>query len=84
METKKDIKSMCLAELEEELKAGGHKAFRAGQIFQWIHEKLADSFEEMSNLSKDLRRQLEGVRFGGAGAVWRRASVSRPLEPPCV
>ncbi len=60
METKKDIKSMCLAELEEELKAGGHKAFRAGQIFQWIHEKLADSFEEMSNLSKDLRRQLEG------------------------
>lgn len=58
MEAKTDIKSMTLAELEEELGRKGHRAFRAAQIFQWIHEKLADSFEEMTNLPKEMRQQL--------------------------
>lgn len=58
MEKKIDIKSLALEELEEELRGKGQKAFRARQIFQWMHEKLADSFEEMTNLSKDLRQQL--------------------------
>ena len=34
------------------------KKFRAKQIYSWIHEKLVDSFEEMTNLSKDLREKL--------------------------
>lgn len=58
MEEKKDIKSLAFWELEDELKRKGHKAYRARQIFQWIHEKLADSFDEMSNLPKDLRKSL--------------------------
>lgn len=58
MEKKTDIKSLTLAELEEDLKQKGQKTFRARQVFQWMHEKLADSFEEMTNLSKDLRQQL--------------------------
>ena len=53
-----DIKSLSLEELKEELKAQGLQAFRAGQIYQWMHQKLASSFEEMTNLSKDLRREL--------------------------
>ena len=53
-----DIKSLSLEELKEEMKAIGEKPFRAGQIYQWMHQKLASSFEEMTNLSKDLRREL--------------------------
>ena len=47
----KDIKSMTKKELEEELLAMGEKAFRAGQLYQWMHVKLARSFDEMTNLS---------------------------------
>ena len=39
-----DIKSLSLEELKEELKAQGLQAFRAGQIYQWMHQKLASSF----------------------------------------
>jgi 23S rRNA (adenine2503-C2)-methyltransferase len=56
---KKDIKSLSYEEIQEELKCIGEKAFRSKQIYQWLHEKLVDSFEEMTNLSKDLREKLE-------------------------
>ena len=55
---KKDIKSLNLEQLTEELLAIGEKRFRAKQIYSWIHEKLVDSFDEMTNLSKDLREKL--------------------------
>ena len=53
-----DIKSMTLEELTAFVKSIGQPAFRAKQIYQWMHVKLADSFDEMTNLSKDLREQL--------------------------
>lgn len=53
-----DIKSMTLEELKEELKNRGLQSFRAGQIYQWMHRKLAADFDEMTNLSKDLRKEL--------------------------
>lgn len=56
---KKDIKSLYLPELEQEIKEMGDKAFRAKQIYQWLHEKLVTDFDEMSNLSKSLREQLK-------------------------
>lgn len=55
---KKDIKSLYLEELEEELGQLGEKSFRARQIYQWVHQKLAADFEDMSNLSKALRETL--------------------------
>ncbi len=59
MSERTDIKSLEFDELEsfvtEEL---GEKKFRAGQIFSWLHEKKARSFDEMTNLSKDLREKL--------------------------
>ena len=55
---KKDIRSYSLAELKQEMEAIGEKAFRAKQIYEWLHVKLADSFEEMSNLSKALKEKL--------------------------
>ena len=54
-----DIKSMSLKELEEMLKNMGEKAFRGKQLYQWIHEKQAASYEEMSNISLELRKKLE-------------------------
>lgn len=45
---KKDIKSLYLEELEEELGQLGEKPFRAKQIYQWVHQKLAADFEDMS------------------------------------
>lgn len=67
---KKDIKSMDRRELEQEISAMGEKKFRAGQIFSWLHEKGAMSFEEMTNLSKGLRETLsERYRIPAPKAV---------------
>ena len=56
---KKDIRSLSLAELKQEMEGIGEKAFRAKQIYEWLHVKLADSFDEMTNLSKALKEKLE-------------------------
>jgi 23S rRNA (adenine2503-C2)-methyltransferase len=53
-----DIKSMNLEELTSFIEGLGEKKFRAGQIYEWIHKKHADSFDEMTNLSKQLRETL--------------------------
>lgn len=44
------------AELAEHLQLS--PPFRGTQLFEWIHHRLADSFEQMSNLSKELRARL--------------------------
>lgn len=44
---------------EEIASAFGLPAFRGQQVFEWIHHRKVFSFEAMTNLSKDLRRQLE-------------------------
>lgn len=56
---KKDIASFGYDELIEEMKQIGEKPFRAKQIYSWLHEKLADSFDEMTNLSKAFREKLD-------------------------
>ena len=56
---KKDIKSMELSELTEFIEQLGEKPFRAKQVYQWMHVKLARSFEEMTNISISLREKLE-------------------------
>lgn len=54
-----DIKSLTLPELQEEMEKLGEKGYRAKQIYSWMHEKLADRFEEMTNLSGALRERLK-------------------------
>lgn len=56
-ETKKNIKSMLPEEIKAELKEMGQSAFRGDQIFKWLHSGVK-SFDEMSNISKDLRQKL--------------------------
>ncbi len=53
-----DIKSLNLAKLKEEMALIGEKAFRAGQIYDWLHKKFVTSFDEMTNLSASLREKL--------------------------
>ena len=50
-----DIKSLSLDELKEQMREMGEKPFRADQIFTWLHVRLATDFEEMTNLSRELR-----------------------------
>ncbi len=54
-----DIKSFTLEELKKEMERLGEKPFRAGQIYQWMHQKLARGFQEMTSLSAALREKLE-------------------------
>ncbi|MFA3774657.1 23S rRNA (adenine(2503)-C(2))-methyltransferase RlmN [Bacillus safensis] len=53
------IYSFELHEMKEWLKEQGEKPFRAAQIFEWLYEKRVTSFDDMSNLSKDLREKLK-------------------------
>ncbi|MDR0490364.1 MAG: 23S rRNA (adenine(2503)-C(2))-methyltransferase RlmN [Oscillospiraceae bacterium] len=57
-----DIKSFLLPELEEYFKSEGERPFRAEQVFKWLHGGAA-SFDEMTNLPKDLREKLGAVFY---------------------
>jgi len=59
VENKKDIRSLSQTELTDVFKSLNEPAFRAKQVYQWLWQKCAVSFEEMTNLSKDLRSKLE-------------------------
>ena len=52
-----DIKSLTLSELEQEMENIGEKKFRARQLYEWLHVKLAKDFSEMTNLSKALQEK---------------------------
>ena len=54
-----DIRDLTYDELTIELREMGEPAYRAGQIYKWLHVKLVSSFDQMSDLSKDLRKKLE-------------------------
>ncbi len=55
---KTDIRSLMPAELAEKCKEMGLPAFRAKQIFRWLHVDCVDKFDEMTNLPKQLREKL--------------------------
>lgn len=55
---KSNIKSFTLDELKNEMIALGEKGFRAEQIFKWLHQENVQSFEEMTNISKEFREVL--------------------------
>ena len=54
----KDLKSLTLEELKNELKEGGFPAYRAGQLYRWLHVQLAEDPEEMTNLPAKLKQFL--------------------------
>ena len=55
----KNIKDFNIEELKQELVNLGEKPFRAEQIFKWIFEENVTSFDEMTNISLELREKLK-------------------------
>ena len=65
-----DIRSMTLEELQAVMEKIGEKPFKAKQIYQWLHEKCAADYEEMTNISRGLRERLaEAYPLSGPRAV---------------
>ncbi len=70
-----DLKSMTPEELGELFRSLGQPAFRSKQVFTWLHRGVT-SFDEMTNLPKDLRRALSETCFISCPTVERK-QVSR-------
>jgi 23S rRNA (adenine2503-C2)-methyltransferase len=55
---KNNIRGLSLAELESYFTTLGEKKFRAKQVYEWLWQKQAHSFDAMTNISKELRSKL--------------------------
>ncbi len=56
---KKNIHDFDLDDLKQEMKNIGEKPFRAEQIIKWLYQERVETFDEMTNLSLDLRKKLQ-------------------------
>lgn len=54
----KNIRSMSFDDMVADFEVFGFPKFRAKQVYSWVHEKCVSSFDEMTNLSKDMREKL--------------------------
>ncbi len=55
----KNIKDFNLEELKKEFENLGEKPYRASQVYEWIYQKRVTSFDEMTNISVDLKNKLK-------------------------
>ena len=90
MDQKTDMKSLTFEELKAALIDMGEKPFRASQIYQWMHQRKAGGFDEMTNISAELKTMwwkvcICGIITGSPcafprrwGAAWDVGSA-RPL-----
>nr|WP_305119705.1 MULTISPECIES: 23S rRNA (adenine(2503)-C(2))-methyltransferase RlmN [unclassified Ruminococcus] len=67
-----DIKSLSVKELELALEKIGEPKYRAKQIFQWIHKKYVQSFDDMLNISKNLREKLKEIYYISSSAIEKK------------
>ncbi len=67
-----DIKSMTVEELSCLMKKHGQPAFRAGQVFSWLHSSGITSFDEMTNIPKNLREILKTECYIASVLIERR------------
>jgi 23S rRNA (adenine2503-C2)-methyltransferase len=56
---KKDIRALTKNQLRDFFVSQGDKAFRGNQVYEWLWQKSAHSFDEMTNISKETRQMLE-------------------------
>ncbi|WMI64038.1 23S rRNA (adenine(2503)-C(2))-methyltransferase RlmN [Aestuariibaculum sp. YM273] len=57
--TKKDIRALTKEQLRAFFEKQGDKAFRGNQVYEWLWQKAAYSFDDMTNISKETRQMLE-------------------------
>lgn len=69
-----DIKSMNIDELESWMAEKGQPRFRAKQVYQWLHVKLAADTSEMTNIPKNLRELIDEKGLYGVETVTRLIS----------
>ncbi len=87
---KQAILGLTLPQLQELIATLGQPSYRAKQVAEWIYRRRATSFEEMTNLPKDLRQALQATyRVGRSEPIARQVSrdgtekyLFRPLEHP--
>lgn len=72
----KDLRSLTNEELTEWLIQHGEKKFRAQQVQEWLWKKGATDFDQMSNLSVDLRTLLN-ENFSFPNAVRKSEQIDR-------
>ena len=82
MQTRKpDIRSLSREELTQWFEQNGEKPYRAKQVYEWLWNKNADSFDRMTNLPKDLRKKLaESFSISKAGLQQIRRSADGTLK----
>ena len=81
MEKKPDIRQLERNQITEKLVEFGEPAFRARQIYSWLWEKSARSFDEMTNLSKELREKLkEQFLINGISIATCQISKDRTIK----
>ena len=59
IDKKKDIRALTKEQLQEFFVAQGDKSFRGSQVYEWLWNKSAHGFEDMTNISKETRQMLE-------------------------
>ncbi len=72
IDTKKTLTSYSLDDAKALMQELGQPAFRAEQLFSWIHKGA--TVDEMTNLPKDLREKLKLIPFGGVEIITRLTS----------
>ena len=75
-----DLKSLLPEELEAFLCETGESAYRARQVFDWVHKKDVADFAQMTDLPLSLREKLARTAFVTAPAL--SAVVPKPIPPP--
>ena len=60
MDTKPDLRSLNISELKAETIEAGEKAFRAAQVYDWLHKKNVSGLDEMTNVPLSFRNVLAG------------------------
>lgn len=59
MNKKKDIRALTKEQLRDFFVENGDKSFRGNQVYEWLWHKVAHSFDDMTNISKETRQMLE-------------------------
>ena len=59
MTENRDLKALPFLQLREAVEEMGEKPFRASQLYDWMHVKLAESYDEMTNLPAAFRERLK-------------------------
>ena len=61
MDNKKNLKGLDLPELQKFVEELGEKKYRAAQLYGWLYAKAAQSFDEMTDISKEFRSVLSST-----------------------